>query len=150
MSTPIQKLILVSIVAYLTYNFIFARANSNNVQTEMFYDWQTQGVNPSEHHDSYEPLGIHCREGCSTPRYIHQPGYPGYHQLNFFQDPKCVGEGSCIYNPESQNDCVIGDWKCTKKCMPKWDDPPLDSDIFDFQKRYGYTPDTSGCLCTKY
>ncbi len=159
--TPLQQLLLVTIIMYLMYNFIISHIKvsreisseiSSTNKREDFYDWQTLGVDPSKHHDSYEPLGIKCRDGCdgcATPKYIHQPGYPGYHQLNLFQDPKCVGEGSCIYNPDSQNDCVLPDWKCIRDSLPKWSDPPLDSDIFDFKKRYGYLPNTSGCLCNK-
>lgn len=147
--TPLQKLIIVVVVVYLMYNFVMNMTVPAPGE-EGFYDWQTLGVDPSKHHDTYEPVGIHCREGCATPKYIHQPGYPGHHQLNLFLDPKCVGEGSCIYNPDSQNDCVLPDWKCVRNCMPKWIDPPLDSDIFDFKKRYGYSPDTSGCLCKQF
>lgn len=111
---------------------------------EGFYDWQTAGVDPSSHQDIEYPYGILGHRDCRHPHYTHK----SEHQM--FLDPKCVGEGSCIYNPDSQNDCVLWDWKCVRDKMPKWRSPPLDEDRFDFFKRYGFIPDTRGCLCDKY
>ena len=155
MSTPLQKLILVCLISYLAYNFILAQGTPTSILVEDntkegFYDWQTLAVDPrdrSAYHESTEALGLNHKDR-RFPHYVHVSGAPGGHQLNLFNDPECLGEGSCIYSKDSQNDCVLPDWKCA--CKPNWEDPPLDSDIFDFKKRHGYLPDTSGCLCTKY
>lgn len=137
------RILIIGAFAYLIYIFL----SPPQLIEEQFYNWNTAGVNPSQHHESTIPLGLNYKDG-AFPHYIHQSGPP--HQLNLFLDPKCTGEGSCIYSKDSQNDCVLPDWKCVRDCLPKWADPPLDSDIFDFKKRHGYIPNTDGCLCRKY
>lgn len=152
---PFQKIIVIVAIALLMYFFISRMVTvveipqgqpipeTIEIKKESFYDWQTLGVDPSKHHESKVAHGIRYKNP-SYPHYLHLPE----HQM--FLDPKCVGEGSCIYNKNPPSDCVLPDWQCIKDCFPKWSDPPLDSDIFDFQKRYGYTPNTDGCLCRNF
>jgi hypothetical protein len=63
----------------------------------------------------------------------------------------CVGEGSCIYNCESTggctNDNVLQDWKFTDKLRTKWKSPPLDSEIYNLQCKFGSIPTERSCCC---
>lgn len=110
----------------------------NKVQ-ESFYNWFTN------HHESSSPLGIHYKNP-SYPHYTHLPEH------KIFLDTNCVGKGSCIYNTDIENDWTLDDCRCTSEgCAPKiqWAENILDSDKYNFVKRYGYVPNTDGCMCNK-